>query len=108
VLRSEISVYFPGQSVSSKKVVLLDLQSAQLVASFNDYFVQKITRIRKNVDDRARLLPPEHYTDKAASSFATFSPVSDVEQIVSLASGASCIQFLLGSLNNVRMSCYLS
>ena len=80
-----------------KQVVLPDQQPAELVASFNDYFVQKITRIRKDLDEQALHLPPdppELDTDEAPSSFATFSPVSilDVEKIVSSATGSSCAQ----------------
>jgi len=75
--------------------VLPDLQPAKLVASFNEYFVQKITRIRKDLDEQALCLPSDlPDTNEAASSFATFSRLSvlDVEKIVSSASGATCAQ----------------
>ena len=71
-----------------KHLVLRELQPAQLVASFYDYFVRKITGIRKYTDERTlHLLPdlPELDTDEAGSSFTTFCPVSvlNVEKIVS-------------------------
>ena len=74
-----------------KYVGLPELQSVQLVASFNDYFVPKITSIHKYLDKQP--VPPdlqELDTDEAGSSFATFSPMSvlDVDKIVSSASGA--------------------
>jgi len=57
-----------------------------LVALFNDYFVQKINRIHKDIDEQSLPLSPdlpEHDTDEATSSFATFSHVLvlDVEKI---------------------------
>ena len=69
-----------------KQVVLHELLPAQLVALFNDYFVQKINRIHKDIDKQALPLSPdlpEHDTDEATSSFATFSHalVLDVEKI---------------------------
>ena len=67
-----------------KQVVLHELLPAQLVALFNDYFVQRITFFPKDIDEQA-LSPdlPEFDTDEATSSFATFSHalVLDVEKI---------------------------
>ena len=76
-----------------KRVVL----PAQLIASFKDFIVERITRIRKDPDEQVLHLPPylpELHTDEAASSFAAFSPVSvpDVENVVSSPYGASCTQ----------------
>jgi len=68
------------------------------------YFVQKITRIRKDPDEQALPLPPdlpELDTEEAASSFATFSPVSvlDVERFdhQHLMHHVLSTQFLFGS-----------
>ena len=68
-----------------KQVVLHELLPAQLVALFNDYFVQRITFFPKDIDEQALLLSPdlpEFDTDEATSSFATFSHVlvMDVEK----------------------------
>ena len=66
-----------------KQVGLHELLPAQLVALFNDYFVQRITFFPKDIDEQA-LSPdlPEFDTDEATSSFATFSHVLvlDVEK----------------------------
>ena len=69
----------------------------QLVESFSDYFIQKITRIRNDLNEQAFDLPPELpelYPEEPAASFVTFGTVSvkDVQKIISSASGASCAQ----------------
>ena len=69
----------------------------QLVESFNDYFIQKITRIRIDLNELAFDLPPElseRDPDKASTSFATFGTASgkDFEKIVSSETSESCAQ----------------
>ena len=52
----------------------------------NDFFVQKIEHIRKDLDEQAGDLPPdlpEHDTERADTSLTSFTPVSiqDVEKL---------------------------
>ena len=63
--------------------------------SINDYFVQKITRIRKNLDDQHRDLPidlPELDPKENDHHFSEFDDVSpeQVEKIIKSASSATC------------------
>jgi exonuclease III len=86
---------FLNKVCHKKQVVLPDQPADKLVSSFNDFFVQKIERIRKDLDEQAGNIPqdiPEHDTERAVTSLTSFTPVSvqDVEKILSSASGASC------------------
>ena len=61
----------------------------QLVESFSDYFIQKITHIWSDVNEQAFDLPPELPEldpDEDATSFTTFgtASVKDVEKIISI------------------------
>ena len=81
--------------MSQKQVVLPDQPVDKLVSSFNDFFVQKIERIQKDLKEQTGDLspdPPEHDDERAVTSLTSFTPVSvqDVEKILSSASGASC------------------
>jgi len=81
--------------VCHKNIVLPDQPANKLVSSFNDFFVQKIEHIWKDLDEQASDLPPdlpEHDTERAITSLTSFTPVSvqDLEKILSSASGASC------------------
>ena len=78
-----------------KQVVLPDLTPDQLVTSFNDYVIQKITRIRKDLDEQNIDLPLyqlELDPDEATTSLTSFSHVSveEVDKIIASASGAYC------------------
>lgn len=78
-----------------KQVVLPDLPPDHLVTNFNEYFVEKITKIRKNLEEQIVDLPsdqPELDPDEATTSFTSFSHVSveEVDKIIASASGASC------------------
>ena len=82
--------------VCHKKQSLLPVGSAEeLVTSFNDYFVQKITRIRKDLDDQHMDLPidlPELDPGENDHHFSEFDDVSpeQVEKIIKSASSATC------------------
>ena len=91
-----IEYFSPTLHCHSVNIFFLPGQPAEpLVSSFNDFFVQKIERIRKDLDEQAGNIPqdiPEHDTERAVTSLTSFSPVSvqDIEKILSSASGASC------------------
>ena len=62
-----------------KQSLVPDGSAEELVTSVNDYFVQKITRIRKDLDDQHRDLPidlPELGPDENDHHFSEFDDVS--------------------------------
>ena len=78
-----------------KKSLLPDGSAEDLVTHFNDYFVQKITRIRQDLDVQAKDLPvdlPELDPEESDNIFSDFSEVSleQVEKIITSASNATC------------------
>ena len=78
-----------------KQSLLPDGSAEELVTSFNDYFVQKITRIRKDLNDQHRDIPiylPELDPDENDHHFSEFDDVSpeQVEKIIKSASSATC------------------
>ena len=86
---------FMDKVCHKKQSLLPDGSAEELVTSFNDYFVQKITRIRKDLDDQHRDLPidlPELDPDENDHQFSEFDDVSpeQVEKIIKSASSATC------------------
>ena len=78
-----------------KKLLLPDESAEDLVTHFNDYFVQKIARIRQDLDVQAKDLPvdlPELDPEENDNIFTDFSEVSleQVEKIITSASNATC------------------
>jgi hypothetical protein len=87
---------FMDKVCHKKQEILPDVAPESLVVSFNDYFVQKIGRIRSDLDNQLNNAPEmpsmADHDIEALTSFSVFQPMSQsaIEKIVSSSSGASC------------------